>query len=97
MSDLISRQNAIEGVKELFACADMGNDECDIAYMLENLPSADKSAGKWIVNILDYKSVCSICGAKETNFIYGTEMWYGLGESKFCPNCGAKMNNNDNE
>lgn len=42
MSDLISRQDAIEGVKELFACADIGNDECDITYMLENLPSADR-------------------------------------------------------
>ena len=42
MSDLISRQDAIEGVKELFACADIGNDEYDITYMLENLPSADR-------------------------------------------------------
>lgn len=38
---MIYRKNAIEGVKELFACADIGNDECDITYMLENLPSAD--------------------------------------------------------
>lgn len=43
----IYRQNAIEGVKELFACADIGNDECDIIYMLENLPSADRPP-KWI-------------------------------------------------
>lgn len=42
MSDLISRQDAVEGAKELFACADIGNDECDITYMLENPPSADR-------------------------------------------------------
>jgi hypothetical protein len=42
----IYRQDAIKGVKELFACADIGNDECDITYMLENLPSADRPTGK---------------------------------------------------
>lgn len=42
MGDSISKQDAIEGVKELFACADIGNDEYDITYMLENLPSADR-------------------------------------------------------
>jgi hypothetical protein len=55
----------------------------------------DRPTGEWIVNISDYKSVCSVCGAQETDFIYGTEMWYGLGESKFCPNCGAKMRGDD--
>ena len=63
----------------------------------DTIEALDRPIGKWIVDIFDYKSVCSICGAKETNFIYGTEMWYGLGESKFCPNCGAKMSNNDNK
>lgn len=52
---------------------------------------ADRPQGKWIVNILNYESVCSVCGASEADFIYGTEMWYGLGESKFCPSCGARM------
>lgn len=50
---------------------------------------AGRKKGEW--NISDYKSVCSVCGADETDFIYGTEIWYGLGESKFCPNCGSKM------
>ena len=52
------------------------------------------SQGEWIVDISDYKSVCSVCGADETDFVYGTEIWYGLGESKFCPNCGARMKGN---
>ena len=59
--------------------------------VLDSIPSAEPKTGKWIVNISDYESVCSVCGAKETDFIYGTEMWYGLGESNYCPNCGAKM------
>lgn len=51
----------------------------------------ERKKGKWIVNILDYESKCSICGADETAFIHGTEMWYGIGKSKFCSNCGAEM------
>lgn len=64
-----------------------------IARKIENAPSVVPQAkeGEWVVDIFDYKSVCPVCGAKETEFIYGTEMWYGLGESKYCPNCGAKM------
>ena len=45
--ETISRQGAVEGVKELFACADVGNDEYDITYMLENLPSTDRQT-EWI-------------------------------------------------
>lgn len=55
------------------------------------LPSANRQQGEWIVNLSNHESICSLCGAKETEFIYGTEMWYGLGESKFCPNCGKSM------
>lgn len=55
----------------------------------------DRPKGEWIVNMLNYESICSVCGANESDFIYGTEMWYGLGKSKFCPNCGAKMKGAD--
>ena len=57
-------------------------------------PTADVQEvkhGKWIVNIPEYKSTCSVCGADEVDFAHGTEMWYGLGKSNFCPNCGVKM------
>ena len=63
----------------------------------EALQKVSRPQGEWIVNVSDYKSVCSVCGANETDFIYGTEMWYGLGESKFCPNCGARMKGADDE
>ena len=91
MSDLISRQNAIEGVKELFACADIGNDECDITYMLENLPSADRPQGEWEIEtdtdeygLKRPKLVCSKC-KKEPAAWDLTELF------EFCPNCGARM------
>ena len=63
----------------------------------ETYGTADRPQGEWIVNIPEYESICSVCGAKETEFIYGTEMWYGLGESKFCPNCGYRMKGADDE
>lgn len=60
---------------------------------LDSEPTIDinRPKGEWIVDISDYKSMCSVCGANETHFIYGTEMWYGLGKSNFCPYCGADM------
>ena len=52
--------------------------------------------GEWIKNENgDYR--CSECGGCEEQFIYGTENWYGLGESKFCPSCVAKMKGADDE
>lgn len=98
--DLISRQAAIDAIlhnQEVYS-KNFGDDPIDKytiaiidndAQTIAQLPSADRAQGEWIVN--NYKSVCSVCGANETDFIYGTEMWYGLGESKFCPNCGARM------
>ena len=80
MSDSINRQNAIEGVKELFACADIGNDECDIIYMLENLPSTDRPTGEWIDIANDEYYRCSLCGCESGYAFY------------YCPNCGADMN-----
>ena len=80
MGDSISRQNAIEGVKELFACADIGNDECDIIYMLENLPSADEPTWEWIE---DHSG--SLYCPKGGRYLTNPQ------KENYCPNCGAKM------
>lgn len=58
---------------------------------VRELPSVIPQAkeGEWIISA-DGESSCSVCGASEEEFIYGTENWYGMGESKFCPACGAK-------
>ena len=51
---------------------------------------ADRPQGEWFKDENgDYR--CSECGGCEEQFIYGTENWYGRGESKFCPSCGARM------
>lgn len=94
----IYRKNAIEGVKELFACADSGNDECDIIYMLENLPSADRPTGNWVrlereENVYDLHGVptwgvnymCDKCGFITTAIQDHFEQY------KFCPHCGKRL------
>jgi hypothetical protein len=52
--------------------------------------------GEWIINDTG-DTECSVCGKTENRFIYGTENWYGIGESRFCPNCGTKMKGADDE
>lgn len=82
-SDLISRQDAIEGVEELFACADIGNDEYDITYMLENLPSTDRPT-EWVPvsERLPEKNGCYLVSTTgENNYIidiafYIEGMWH---------------------
>ena len=103
--DLIRRSDAREALKN--ALCELGGDEWgdgelgvhadDIDAVINGIPTIEPKRGEWIVNISNYKSVCSVCGANETDYIYGTEMWYGLGESKFCPNCGARMKGADDE
>ena len=84
MGDSISRQNAIEGVKELFACADIGNDEYEITYMLENLPSTDRPTGEWVWSDEDASWKCGRCDC-----VFEEIDWKP--NYNFCPNCGAKM------
>ena len=45
--------------------------------------------GEWIVSE-DGDTICSVCGASEEEFIFGTENWYGIGISNYCPNCGRR-------
>ena len=49
-----------------------------------------RAKGEWIPDP-DGGFWCSNCRAQEDEFIYGSGMRYVNGESKFCPNCGAKM------
>lgn len=56
----------------------------------------ERPQGKWIKDE-NGDCRCSECGGCEEQFIYGTENWYGRGESKFCPSCGARMKGADDE
>lgn len=87
MSDLISRQDAIESVMNHYRVGDkLQNEEMDwCAEMLNGLPSAEKK-GKWIDYCGGVK--CDQCG-------FECDDTYYLDEANFCPNCGARMEESD--
>ena len=59
---------------------------------------ADRPQGMWVYDEHKGTYVCSECGKLEERFVYGLgEYWYGRGESKFCPSCGARMKGADDE
>lgn len=80
MSDLISRQDAIQGIREIASCADVGHDSESYVYMIQHLPSADRPTGKWIEED-EYGDlfVCSECGFANDY------------KDNYCPNCGTRM------
>jgi len=95
MSDLISRQAAIDALIKWYGCepTDIGAFE----NIIEQLPYAqsERKMGRWInkrYRWLDCISMwwinsyeCSACGAA------------GLHDWKFCPNCGADMRGEQDE
>ena len=94
MSDLISRQDAIEVAKE-----ELDNGTFyDIPSKIEYLPSAqpERKKGKWIEKeviheveastaIDEWQSAkCSVCGKYHT-----TPYLYYFDDFNYCPNCGS--------
>ena len=90
MSDLISRQAAIEAVTKY--CTE--HDLRDLLADLEVLPTAEQAqkTGKWITKsdtnpyYTTWWYECSECGQKPLRDGYGQEVL-----SDYCPNCGARM------
>ncbi len=90
MSDLINRQKAVQGVKELFSMGDLYCDELSIVGMLYELPSAEpeRKKGEWVYDGIRGRfpaCKCSICGH------YENADWALLQGVNYCPNCGADM------
>ena len=88
MSDLISREKALDGLKyEMKYGAEIDRCGLDTAYdIIENLSSAEpeRKKGYWIVKDEDWRKQlewdeCSECGFVTTK------------QYNFCPNCGADM------
>ena len=96
MSDLISRQAAIDGVKTLHDVAWKNWHKPTLSAnvvldMIRELPSVQPRNGKWIEHewaekrgeILISNYECTVCGE-----------WVRE-NSDFCPNCGADMREGD--
>ena len=98
MSDYISREAAIEKIREA-GCTDCGGSSgticgfCDFenaVRLVNGLPAADVEPvrhGGWIIAEDEYSSYakCSVCGDEFT-------FWEGdCAITQYCPSCGAKM------
>lgn len=64
--------------------------------LIKQAPAADVAPvrhGRWIKPVPgDGENYCSVCHAEQPWF-YG----YGYLKSNYCPNCGARMDKEDNE
>ena len=94
MSDLIRREDAIEELKEKVTF-EFAEDEEWAITCLQNLPSADRPQGEWIITEQDNghkwtHRKCSECGK-------GIIEPLGVSGMNFCPNCGARMKGADDE
>lgn len=87
MSDLISRQDAIEQIQAWAVDLNHPNHliRDDAVYILEALPSADRPKGEWLVSNTGVTGwwICSECGGA------------GDIQDRFCKHCGADMRGAD--
>lgn len=100
MNDTISRQAAIEELREM-AIALYGYDSTSVIscaiYKLQNLPSAEQH-GRWIND--NHLIKCSICGKPiplRRIVLHNEVMWEDNNLVKYCPYCGAKMEDTKDE
>jgi hypothetical protein len=86
MTDLISRQNAIDAL------------QCEwCVEKINNLPSAEPKTktGKWIAKSERYRWMrkCSVCGWMQEIDTPKMQGWV----YRYCPNCGVRMNGGEEE
>ena len=104
--DAVSRQaviNAIEndcmrgGLGSCFACY---NDAQAFRGEIEKLPSVTQKSGYWIIDQKEGYKIwhchCSKCNKDPQDFIGGSENWWVIRLSDFCPNCGCRMRGAEN-
>ena len=97
MNDLISRQAAIDALKEK-VFQNLSDEFYGAMQVLDELPPAEVEPvkrGKWIYDnqFHWYRASCSECGYKRVTDIKA-EKWNGW---KYCPSCGAKMDAEEGE
>ena len=96
MSDLISRQTAIDAIRAStskytgFMEMEMYTDN-DAVEAINGVPSADRPQGKWKAKSF-HEFFCDNCG-----FSFDMMKCDFLENMNFCPNCGAYMRGETNE
>lgn len=90
MSDLISRQDAIDAMCDYVCSRTKDSTKCNLEYCgvkkrLNALPSAQRK-GKWIQSDVPESTLCKCdqCGWDMGAYCYN-----------YCPNCGAEMEEPD--
>lgn len=80
MTDLISRQKALEAIDKYFDDLPIQG-YYDMVQIITNLPPIEPRRGKWIFRSIEspYRWECNKCGDKVR------------ARYNFCPNCGARM------
>lgn len=92
MSDLIERSEAINIIKNWlfndtgYSWGEKNVMKCTIAE-LEDLPPVTQKTGRWIESNGVGLFICSEC----TEPVYPMPTCMGKPLMKYCPNCGAKM------
>ena len=93
MSDLISRQAAIDGLRDYLVgkrCPDDGTLTCRLIEneVINKLPPIQPKKGKWIKTARWGRVYyCDQC----RNYLDFDGVNAGRGSTNFCPNCGADM------
>lgn len=110
MSDLISRQAAIDALMEKdkklrninWYDKPYAEGECrgidEALSIISNLPSAqpERKMGKWI-KACGIDHACSVCQSSYMDYVDGWEYEPSGKLPNFCPNCGAKMEDEVND
>ncbi len=92
MSDLISRQDAIEALEHDRDTMPYEYSASDAIITIKALPSAqpEQKTGKWIIG--KYRLTCDQC-----RFTYPNKLMDEMGVVNYCPNCGHPMKVGDAE
>lgn len=91
MDDLISRQAAIEELNQQSLLWGKEWDKALAQAVIASLPTIDPvKHGKWLLHEYPdgyYHTECSECGT-----VYDEKVYFGK-TAHYCPNCGARMDN----